>query len=223
MKIAASTTCLFVDIGGVLLTNGWDHLARRRAAKHFGLQWDDTERRHHMAFEAHEEGRLTLEQYLTLVVFNDMRSFSRAEYRRFMFAQSGAIPDMLALVHRLKARYGLKIVAVSNEGRELNAYRIRKFRLAAFVDTFISSCFVHVRKPDPGIFRFALDIAQVDVTRVVYIENTPMFVRVGESVGIRSILHTDFRSTRAKLAAFGLKDDEGEGIETRGPRRGERP
>lgn len=211
MKIATPTTCLFVDIGGVLLTNGWDHLARRRAAKHFGLEWDDVERRHHMAFEAHEEGRLTLEQYLTLVVFHEKRSFSRAEYRRFMFAQSRAIPDMLALVRRLKGLHGLKIVAVSNEGRELNAYRIRKFRLAAFVDEFISSCFVHVRKPDPGIFRLALDISQVAAARVVYIENTPMFVRVGESVGIRSILHADFRSTRAKLAAYGLPDHESAG------------
>jgi putative hydrolase of the HAD superfamily len=97
MKKATPTSCLFVDAGGVLLTNGWGHLARRRAAKHFGLKWDDVERRHHMAFEAHEEGRLTLEQHLTLVVFSENRSFLRAEYRRFMFAQSRAIPDMLAL------------------------------------------------------------------------------------------------------------------------------
>lgn len=223
MRIATPTACLFVDIGGVLLTNGWDHVERKRATRHFGLDWDDVERRHHMAFEAHQEGRLTLEQYLTLVVFSEKRPFSRAQYRRFMFAQSHAIPDMLALVRRLKALHGLKVVAVSNEGRELNAYRIRKFGLAAFVDAFVSSCFVHARKPDPRIFRLALDISQVDAARVVYLENTPMFVRVGESVGIRSILHIDFRSTRAMLAAFGLKDDEGEGVEARRPRRGERP
>jgi putative hydrolase of the HAD superfamily len=132
-----------------------------------------------------------------------------------MFAQSRAIPDMLALVRRLKALYGLKIVVVSNEGRELNAYRIRKFKLGSFVDTFISSCFVHIRKPDARIFALALDVAQVDAGQVVYIENTPMFAQVGESVGLRSILHTDFRSTRAKLAAFGLRDDEGEGHEAR--------
>ncbi len=180
MKPATSTTCLFVDIGGVLLTNGWDHLARRRAAKHFGLKWDDVERRHHMAFEAHEERRLSLEQYLTLVVFHDRRPFSRADYRRFMFAQSRAIPEMLALVRRLKARYGLKVVVVCDEGRGLNAYRIRNFKLAGFLDAFISSCFVHVRKPAPGIFRLALDVSQVDAARVVCIENTPMFVRVGE-------------------------------------------
>ena len=86
---------------------------------------------------------------------------------------------------------------VSNEARELNSYRIRKFKLDGFVDSFISSCFVHVRKPDADIFRLALDIAQAPARQVVYIENTPMFVQVAEGLGIRSILHTDY-SPRAR-------------------------
>ena len=116
---------------------------------------------------------------------------------------------MIELVAQLKARYGLKIAVVSNEARELNAYRIQKFKLDGFVDSFISSCFVHVRKPDADIFRLALDIAQAPARQVVYIENTPMFVRIAEGLGIRSILHTDYRSTRAKLASLGLRNDEG--------------
>jgi putative hydrolase of the HAD superfamily len=216
-KRATPPTCLFVDIGGVLLTNGWDHLARKRAAKHFKLKWGEMEDRHRMVFEAYEEGRLTLEQYLSLVVFHEQRAFTRADYRRFMFAQSKPYPEMLALVPRLKVRHGLKIVVVSNEARELNAYRIRKFKLAGFVAAFISSCFVHVRKPDTAIFRIALDVIQVPARQVIFIENTAMLAQVGESLGIRSILHTDVRSTRAKLAAFGLPDDDGVGRETRLP------
>jgi putative hydrolase of the HAD superfamily len=111
------------------------------------------------------------------------------------------------LVRKLNVRHGLKIAVVSNEGRELNAYRIRNFKLDKFVDTFISSCFVHVRKPDADIFRLALDIAQVPARQVVYIENTPMFVQIAEGLGIRSILHTDYRSTGAKLASFGLQNE----------------
>jgi len=204
MKKATPITCLFVDIGGVLLTNGWDRHARMRAARHFAMKFREVEDRHHMAFEAFEQGRCTLEEYLSLVVFHERRSFSRAEYRRFMFAQSQPYPEMLALIPRLKERHGLKVVAVSNEGRELNAHRIRTFELGAFVDIFVSSSFVHVRKPDTRIFTIALDVAQVTARQVVYIENTAMFAEVGESLGIRSILHTDVGSTRAKLAAFGL-------------------
>ena len=89
--------------------------------------------------------------------------------------------------------------------RELNAYRIRKFKLDRFVDCFVSSCFVHIRKPDADIFRLALDVAQTPARQVVYIENTPMFVRIAQELGIRSILHTDYKVTRSKLASFGLK------------------
>ena len=97
---------------------------------------------------------------------------------------------------------------VSNEGRELNSHRIRTFKLDGLVDSFISSCFVHLRKPDADIFRLALDMAQVPASQVVYIENTPMFVQVAEGLGIRSILHTDYGSTCVKLASLGLQNDE---------------
>ncbi|MGD0209023.1 MAG: HAD family phosphatase [Verrucomicrobiota bacterium] len=209
MKRNAPITTLFLDIGGVLLTNGWDHLARRRAAKHFKLNWAEMEDRHHLTFDTYEEGKLTLEEYLGRVVFHRKRPFTRAQFRRFMFAQSKPFPEMIELIRKLKARYGLKIAVVSNEGRELNAYRIRKFKLDRFVDAFISSCFVRLRKPDADIFRLALDIAQAPARQVVYIENTPMFVQVAEGLGIRSILHTDYRSTCAKLASLGLQNDEG--------------
>ena len=112
---------------------------------------------------------------------------------------------MIELIPQLKIKYGLKIVVLSNEARELNAYRIRKFKLDEFVDFFISSCYVHLRKPDGDIFRLALDTSQVSVSQTVYIENTPMFVQIAEGLGIRSILHTDYKSTCAKLSALGLK------------------
>ena len=209
MKKTSAITCLFLDVGGVLLTNGWDHVARRRAARYFNLQWTEMEDRHRLVFETHEEGKITFEEYLGRVVFYQKRPFTRAQFRRFMFAQSKPYPKMIALVAQLKARYGLKIAVVSNEARELNAYRIQKFKLDGFVDAFISSCFVHVRKPDADIFRLALDIAQAPAPQVLYIENTPMFVQIAEGLGIRSILHTDYRSTCAKLALFGLQNDEG--------------
>jgi putative hydrolase of the HAD superfamily len=215
MKKAIPITTLFLDIGGVLLTDGWDHQARKRAAATFKLAWAEMEERHSLNFETYEEGKLTLEEYLDRVVFYQKRPFTRAQFRRFMFAQSQPCPGMLELVRRLKAKYGLKIVVLSNEARELNAYRIRKFKLTGVVDAFISSCYVHLHKPDADIFRLALDIAQAPARQVVYIENTLMFVQVAEGFGIRCILHTDYPSTRAKLAAFGLQNDEGVIHETR--------
>ena len=208
MRKAAPVSCLFLDIGGVLLTDGWNRDARKRAARNFKLDHSALEDRHHQIWDTHQEGKLSLDEYLGCAVFYEKRAFSRAEFRRFMFAQSKPYPEMIELVAGLKRRHGLKIAAVSNEGRDLTAYRIRKFKLDGFVDSFVSSCFVHLLKPDPAIFRLALDIAQALASQVVYIENTPMFVQVAEGLGIRGILHTDYGSTRAKLAAFGLENDE---------------
>ena len=204
MKKLAPIKTLFVDIGGVLLTNGWDHHARRRAVKHFKLDWAEMEQRHGLNFETHEQDKVTFKEYLDRVVFYEKRSFTRTEFRQFMFAQSKPLAGMIELICSLKAKYGLKIIVVSNESRELNAHRISKFKLDGFVDAFISSCYVGIRKPDADIFKLALDIAQTPARQIVYLENTPLFVKIAEGMGIRSILHTDFKSTCTKLASFGL-------------------
>jgi putative hydrolase of the HAD superfamily len=204
VKKSLPITTLFVDVGGVLLTNGWDHVERRRAAKHFKLDWAEMDERHRLVFETHEEGKLSFEEYLGWVVFHEKRTFTRNQFRDFMFAQSTPFPKMLDLVAQLKAQHGLKIVVISNESREVNAYRIRTFKLDQLVDTFISSCFVQMRKPDIQIFRLALDLAQTAPAQAVFIDNTPMFVQIAQGLGMRSIHHLDFESTRTELASLGL-------------------
>ena len=208
MKKSIPVTTLFVDIGGVLLTDGWSHEFRKLAVNKFNLNMEEMEIRHSMTFETFEIGKLTIDEYLNLVVFYQPRSFTQAQFQEFMFAQSKSYPKMISLIRELKAKYRLKIVVVSNEARELNAHRIQKFKLDEFVDSFISSCFVSLRKPDADIFRLALDIAQVPAEQVIYIENTPMFVQIAEGLGIRSICHTNYTSTREKLALFGLEVSE---------------
>jgi len=207
MKKSISITTLFVDIGGVLLTDGWSHDFRKLAVREFNLDPEEMETRHSIVFETFEIGKLTLDEYLNLVVFYQRRSFTQAQFQEFMFARSEADPKMISLIRQLKTKYGLKIIVVSNESRELNAHRIQKFRLNEFVDSYISSCYVGLRKPDADIFRLALDVTQVPAEQVVYIENTQMFVTIAEGLSIRSIWHTDYQSTREKLASFGLEVD----------------
>jgi putative hydrolase of the HAD superfamily len=158
-----------------------------------------------LVWDTYQTGKLTLAEYLDWVIFDRTRPFSRAQFRRFMLDQSKPYPEMIALITQLKVQNGLKIAVVSNEGRELNAYRIAKFRLGSFVDFFISSCFVGLLKPDADIFRLALDIAQVPAGLTAYIENTPMFAQVAQGLGIKGVLHTDYASTATALASFGLQ------------------
>jgi putative hydrolase of the HAD superfamily len=195
---------LFVDIGGVLLTDGWVHEYRKQAAKTFNLNLKELDNRHNQMFDTYELGKLNLQDYLNYVVFYEKRNFTRAQFQNFMFAQSKPFPKMIELIRRLKAQFDLKIIVVSNEARDLNTFRIKKFHLDSFVDSFISSCYIHLRKPDPDIFQIALDISQAPPNQIIYIENTQMFVSIAESFGIKSILHTDYESTRTKLASYGL-------------------
>jgi putative hydrolase of the HAD superfamily len=197
-------TTLFLDIGGVLLTNGWDHHVRRRAAKQFGLDYDEMNERHHLTFDTYESGKLTLEAYLDRVVFDRPRHFSRQDFERFMFDQSQPLADEIDFFLRLKARHGLLVTAVSNEGRELTEYRVREFKLRRLIDLFVSSCFVHLRKPDEDLYRVALDVSQARPDEVVYIDDRLMFVEVARKMGIRSIHRVDGATVRSALAELGL-------------------
>ena len=176
MNKSIPVTTLFLDIGGVMLSNGWGHESRRAAANVFSLDFDEMDERHHVIQVTYEEGKITLSEYLKRVVFYQKRSFTIDQFREFMFAQSTPNIEMIEYIRQLKDQYNLKIAVVNNEGRELNEHRIKKFKLNQFVDFFISSCFVHFRKPDADIFRIALDIAQVSAGNVVYIEDMQMFV-----------------------------------------------
>jgi FMN phosphatase YigB (HAD superfamily) len=130
MKKAPAITCVFPDIGGVLLTNWWDHHARKRAATAVKLEWAEIEDRHHLTFEAYEVDKLTLEEYLSLTIFYEDRPFTWAQFRRVMVSRSKPYPEMIELVRDLKATCGLKIVVISNQGHEPHAYRIHTFKLA---------------------------------------------------------------------------------------------
>jgi putative hydrolase of the HAD superfamily len=205
MKSKSSITTIFTDLGGVLLTNGWDRSSRKKAIELFKLDAEETEERHHLTFDTYEVGKITLDEYLNRVVFYTKRSFSREQFRKFMFSRSQPYPEMIALVKQLKKKQGFNVAVVSNEGRELAEYRIKKFGLNDFVDFFIVSSFVHFRKPDADIFSIALDTAQVSARQVLYMEDRPMFVQVAETLGIRGLHHVDYASTVKKLHQFGIK------------------
>jgi putative hydrolase of the HAD superfamily len=196
---------LFLDIGGVLATNGWDVEARRAAADEFDLDFEEFEDRHHLTFDTYESGKISLDEYLRRVVFYDKRRFTPAELKAYIFGRWRTFPDMWGLVKALKERYALKTVAVSNEGREFTARRVRQFRLTEIMDTFVVSGFVGLRKPDYAIYRLALDISQSVPSQTAYVDDRAMLIDVAASLGIHGVLHKDYPTTRDELAELGLE------------------
>ena len=198
-------THLFTDLGGVLLTNGWDRGLRQLVASQFQIDAGEMDERHHLTYDTYEACKISLSVYLERVVFWEPRPFTEDQVVAFMVDQARCFPEMIELYKRVKAENGLKIVVVSNEGRELTADRIQRFKLKEFVDIFVVSSYVHFRKPDEDIFRIALDVAQAEPSEVVYVDDRLMFAEVACRLGMHEIWHRDLDRTRAAFEALGLK------------------
>jgi putative hydrolase of the HAD superfamily len=197
---------LFFDIGGILLTNGWGHESRRKACEKFNIDYAEVDALHNFIFNVYEIGRITLDEYLDTVVFNHPRDFPREDFKEFMFSQSQELPEMLQWLKEWKKDSGYRIISINNEGRELNEYRVKKFKLHDCFDVFISSCEVKMRKPDPGIFQLAMGIAQAPPEQCIYFDDRIMFVHAAHKLGIRSMHHTSPASTIQILETLKLEN-----------------
>jgi len=196
---ASIYTTLFLDIGNVLLTNGWDHHMRNRAAKLFDIDEAEMNARHSLTFDTYEIGKISLDEYIKRVVFFQPRNFVPEVFKTYMLEQSQPFQSMLTLIKDLKKRYKLKIVAVSNEGKELMVHRAQKFKLKEIFDSFICSSFVHLRKPDLEIFQLALDTSQTSPSEVIYVDDRKMLVELIETLGVKGIHHKSYEETKMQL------------------------
>jgi len=200
----AITTVLF-DIGGVLLTDGWGHDSRREAALRFGLDWDDFSERHEKVAHLLETNGLTLERYLDLVIFYRPRSFSRDEFRAFVFAQSQPQPESLEIAHQLAGLNKYFLATLNNEVLELNLYRIQHFDLGKYFKVFFSSCFLGLRKPDEAIYRTALNIMQRAPEQCVFIDDREVNLECPRELGLRTIHFQDASQLRRELRQNGIE------------------
>lgn len=198
-------SAVFCDVGGVLLTNGWDHGERARLVDQFGLDRDDFEGRHQMLSAAFENGQLDLDQYLERTIFYRPRAFRPQEVRDFMFAQSDALPDSLALIARLAQARKVFMATLNNESRELNLHRIEKFGLRRYFSVFFSSCFLGMAKPHPQIFRLALDLSQPRPQECVFIDDRSLNLECARRLGLHAIQFLNARQLEGDLRTLGIE------------------
>lgn len=192
----ASITTLFLDIGGVLLTDGWGRLQRQCIIEKFDLDKNETEDRNALAWSIYESDQMTLDDFLDFVIFHIPRNFSKEEFTGFMMTLSQPLDGVIEYFKTLKKERGYKIVALSNASREMNEYRINKFKLNDLFDFYVSSCYVHVRKPNPAIYKMALDTAQARPGESVYIDDRLPFIEIAAKIGIRTLHYQSLDSAR---------------------------
>ena len=196
---------LFSDIGGVLGTNGWDSALRSKVVSHFHLDAEEIEKRHHLVFDSYERGFLSFERYLRYVFFAQPRPFEVADLSELIFAGSVSWPDNIELFNCVKISNGLKFALISNEGQGITEHRVGKFGLRSVADFMVISHCVHMRKPDPQIWKLALDLAQVSVDEAIYVDDREMFVRVASDLGFTAFQHVTLDETRRRFEDLGLK------------------
>jgi putative hydrolase of the HAD superfamily len=200
----SDVTALFWDVGGVILSNGWDRGARAAAAKKFGIDWEEFEDRHDLAFPAFETGRITLDTYLQRAIFYRKRSFTHQEFTDFIFAQSRELPESRAVLSEVTATKKYLQATINNEPREINERRIHQFNLRRDFKAFFSSCYLGVRKPDEGIYKVALEVTQRDPDECLFIDDRELNLECARQLQMRTIHFQNAAQLRQELAANGV-------------------
>ena len=198
-------TTLFWDIGGVVLTNGWDRSSRREAANLFHLDWEEFQDRHELTFPAFDSGHITLAEYLDRTLFYRNRSFTREEFIALMFAQSKEFPQSRALLRKAAQSGKYFIGAINNEPLELNQYRIEAFDLRRDFLVFFSSCYVHSRKPEELIFRVALAVTQRPPEQCIFIDDRPLNLESPRKLGMNVIHYQNAEQLRRDLEKYDVE------------------
>jgi putative hydrolase of the HAD superfamily len=201
----AEITTLFWDIGGVILTNGWDRESRKEAAATFHLDWEEFQDRHDLTFPAFDSGQITLNQYLDRTLFYRPRAFTREEFTAFMFAQSREFPDVRAILDKVTASGKYFVGAINNEPLELNQYRIEAYQLRRNFLVFFSSCYVRSRKPEEMIFRVALEVSQRPPEQCLFIDDRPLNLESPRRLGMNTIHHQNAEQLRSELGKYGVE------------------
>ena len=198
-------TALFWDVGGVILTNGWDRNSRKQAVAKFGLDWEEFVDRHDLANPAFEMGEISLDDYLHRTVFYRSRPFAPEEFKEFLFAQSRELPESRALLDRLTGGGCKYLVAtINNEGGGVNEHRIDTFELRRNFTAFFSSCYVGLRKPDEAIYRLALEVTRREPEECVFIDDRPMNVEYAARLGMRAIQFQSAAALEQELSRHGV-------------------
>jgi len=196
-----SITTIFFDIGGVLLTDGWNHASRRAAAEKFALDWEEYADRHERVAHAIETNRLSLDAYLKRTIFYQPRPFTVEEFRAFIFAQSQPHPDAIEIGAQLAASKKFFMATINNEIFELNVYRLKTFGLRNIFSAFFSSCFLGIRKPDEAIYRLALQATQREAGECLFIDDREVNLECPREMGFQTILFKDASQLRGELEA----------------------
>ena len=196
---------VFFDIGGVLATNGWDREQRKIAIEKFQLNEAEFQLRHEEMVGSLEQGQIGLDEYLDIAVFYEQRSFTKEEFRKFVFDQSRPYQETIEIARAIAEGCTYWVMTMNNESEDLNRHRIASFGLDEVFDAFLSSCWIGLRKPARKFYDRALGISEARPAESVFIDDRMQNLEPAKQLGMHTIHYQSAPKLADDLRNLGVK------------------
>jgi len=195
----SNITTLLFDLGGVVLTNGWDENSRREGTEYFKLNYDEVEQRHNKIFPDFEKGNVSLIKYINEVIFYKKRNFNTDDFINFIKSRTKSYKSTLQILEELSRDKKYLLATINNESYELNLFRINQFKLYKYFIAFFSSGFLNTRKPEPQIYKIALNVLHKKPQECLFIDDRIENIEEADKQEIQTIHLTDVESLKNLL------------------------
>jgi 2-haloacid dehalogenase len=153
----------------------------------------------------HDQGRPFAETSAELIArFPEHEALIAAWGPRFLESIGGSVAGMVELVEELDAA-GVPLFAITNFSQEFYPpFREREAALMARFRDVVVSGEEKLVKPDPAIWRLALDRFGLRGEEAVFLDDNAANVAGARDAGLHAVLFTDAAAFRAELVRHGL-------------------
>jgi FMN phosphatase YigB (HAD superfamily) len=208
--VSCSIRTVFWDIGGVVLTNGWDPSQRARVLGRLGVDLAAYEEIHARANYYWERGLTTAEDFFrqTVMLPNPKLNLTFDWLWPQVCAESKVLhAEVLDLLAEMKLAGKWRLATLNNESRELNDHRLNAFKLRRLFDYFICSGYVHEMKPAAGIFQTAVDVSGFPAACSLLIDDKQENCDAAAELGMKTIRFASPEQLREELTRYGIRTD----------------
>ena len=185
-----SLRAVFFDMGGVVLRTEYQ-APREHLAERLNTTYEELNR---IVFESESSlrasiGELTTEAHWEAVARRLHQPLSQVKLLREEFFAGDIIDTgLVGFIRSLRPRY--KTGIISNAWPDMREY-VAARRIDDAFDVLVISSEVGIMKPEPKIYRIALDKVGVEAREAVYIDDTPPNVEAARALGMRGIVFKD--------------------------------
>lgn len=218
IEVPLALRAVIFDYGRVL-TGPPDPAAYAELERITGLSADRLDRFYWKDRHAYDEGKLTGLAFWSNIVRDAGLKLSESAIEELnlwdarMWTRGD--PAMLAWQLAIKER-GLLTAIVSNMGDSVHEHMIRELDWLSRFDVLVWSYQLGVAKPDPAIYRYALERLGTRPEETLFLDDKAENVETAAAMGMKGIIFSTVEKLRADLRESSL------GLELPLPRGGER-